>query len=876
MKYRLIYISLFFLISSNTIAQIRYNINKKKSNDLNISYSNPQEYEIAEIKVKGSKFLEEIALISISGFQVGDKIKIPGDQISTAIKKLWRQGLIGDIKIFASKVKAGKIYLTIALTERPRLSRFKFSGISKNQETEIREQINLIRGRVITDAITKNAELTVKKYFYEKGYLNTKVDITLHTDSIISNSIFLDVKITKNQKVRINNINISGNRNFKSIKLKKKLKNSGEKVRFKLLSGLLARSFELFKSKENRRNENFISFLTRTVKLNVFKSSKYIRKDFKEDKKTLITFYNSKGYRDAEITLDSVYKHDNKSVNIDLVINTGRKYYFRNINWVGNYIYTDDQLNQILALNKGDVYNLELIDKKLNFNPNGPSISSLYLDDGYLFFNINPVEVNVNSDSVDIEMRIHEGSQSTINKVYITGNDRTNDYVVMREIRTLPGQKFNRSQLIRTQRELSQLGYFDPEKINPIPKPNPQDETVDIEWELVEKHSDQIELSGGFGGALGFIGTVGLSFNNFSLKNITKLEKWRPLPVGDGQKFSIRFQANGKRFQSYSISFSEPWLGGKKPNNFGISYNYSVQRIFSNLQSSNNLTGSLKVSGITVSLGRRVQWPDDFFTVTNSISYLIYNLFEFGQSLGFKTGIAKNFTFNTAISRNSIDNPTYPRQGSLFSLSVALTPPYSLWKDINYQTATNVEKFRLVEFHKWLFDAKYYLKIIDNLVLESRAHIGFIGTYSNKTPAGPFERFQLGGDGLSGGSFLLGTENIGLRGYTNNSIVPPIDINNIQGGTIFNKFVFELRFPISLNPSSTIYILSFAEAGNNWNEFKDFNPSKQFKSAGFGAKIFLPAFGLIGINWGYGFDKDPRTNQVSGGQIQFSIGQTLR
>jgi len=875
MKYQLIYIVLFLLISSNSIAQIRYNTDKENSNELNISYSNPQEYEIAEIKVEGSKFLEEIALISISGLQVGDKIKIPGDQISAAIKKLWKQGLIGDIKILASKVEDNKVYLIISLTERPRLSRFKFSGISKNQENEIREKINLIRGRVITDAITKNAELTVKKYFYEKGYLNTEVDIALHTDSIISNSILLDVKVTKNQKVKINDITITGNEYFKSTKLKRKLKNSGEKARLKLMSGLIAKSFEIFKSKEDRRNEGFMGFLNRTVKLNVFKSSKFIKNDFDEDKNSLIAFYNSKGYRDAEILLDSIYDYDNKSVNINLVINPGRKYYFRNINWVGNYIYTTSQLDQILSLNKGDVYNLELIDKKLNFNPSGPDISSLYMDDGYLFFSVNPVEVNVDGDSVDIEMRVYEGAQATINKVYVTGNDRTNDHVVMREIRTLPGQKFNRSQLIRTQRELSQLGYFDPEQVNPVPKPNPQDETVDIEWQLVEQPSDQIELSGGWGGNFGFVGTLGLSFNNFSVKNITKPEKWRPLPVGDGQKVSVRFQANGKRFQSYSISFSEPWLGGKKPNSFGISYNYSIQKIFKDFQAT-DLNGSLKVSGITVSLGRRVQWPDDFFTVSNSVSFLNYNLFNFGQSLGFSTGKANNITFNTAIARNSIDNPMYPRQGSSISLSVALTPPYSLWRDIDYETAENVEKFKLVEFHKWMFDAKYYMKIVGNLVLESRAHMGFMGTYSNKAQIGPFERFQLGGDGLSGGNFLLGTEIIGLRGYTNNSLTPVDTQNGIQGGTIFNKFVFELRYPISLNPSATIYILSFAEAGNNWNTFADFNPNKLFKSAGFGAKIFMPAFGLIGINWGYGFDKDPRTNQISGAQIQFTIGQVLR
>lgn len=872
MKYRILYVGLFLLICSNSFAQIRYNTGN--SNNVNISYSNPQEYEIAEIKVEGSKFLEEVALVSISGLQVGDKIKIPGDQISSAIKKLWKQGLIGDVQIFASKVEGNRVFLTISLKERPRLSRFKFQGISKNQENEIREQINLIRGRVVTDAITKNAELTVKKYFREKGFLNTEVDIALKEDSIISNSILLDVKVTKNQKVKINNINIVGNENFKSTKLRRKLKNSGERARFKLFSGLIAKAFVPFKKKENRRNESLMGFLNRTVKLNVFKSSKYIESDFKEDQESLIAFYNSKGYRDAEIVSDSIYDYSNNAVNIDIHVNPGRKYYFRDINWVGNYVHTNNQLDAILALEKGDVYNLELIEKKLNFNPNGPDISSLYMDDGYLFFSVNPIEVKVDGDSVDVEMRVYEGAQATINKVYVTGNDRTNDHVVMREIRTLPGQKFSRSQLIRTQRELSQLGYFDPEQVNPVPKPNPQDETVDIEWQLVEQPSDQIELSGGWGGSFGFIGTLGLTFNNFSLRNIPHFDKWRPLPIGDGQKLSLRLQANGRRFQSYSLSFSEPWIGGRKPNSFGVSFNYSIQRSLD--FRTNETIGSLKVSGTTISLGRRVQWPDDFFTVSNSVSYLNYDLFNFGNSLGFSTGTANNITFNTTIARNSIDNPMYPRQGSSISLSVALTPPYSLWRDIDYETAENVDKFKWVEYHKWMFDAKYYMKIIGNLVLESRAHFGFIGSYSKKADIGPFERFQLGGDGLTGGNFLLGNEVIGLRGYNNNSITPIDRENSITGGTIFNKFVFELRYPVSLNPSATIYILGFAEAGNNWNQFSDYNPNKLFKSAGFGAKIFMPAFGLLGLNWGYGFDTLPGRTERSGAQIHFSVGQVLR
>ncbi|MEQ9285528.1 MAG: POTRA domain-containing protein [Cyclobacteriaceae bacterium] len=891
MRLKITFLVSALIFSTLSFAQIRYGAKQPSSDNISMSYSNPQVYEIAEIKIEGSEFLDSNALTSISGLKVGDKIKIPGDNISGAIRKLWKQGLIGDIKIYASKVENGKVFLTIELAERPRLSKFNFTGITKSQESEIREKINLIRGRVMTDAIIKNAELTVKKYFAEKGYLNTTVDITYVKDTILSNNVILEVGVDKKRKVKVHDINFYGDENFSASRLKKKLKNTGERVRLKLLSALISKTIQFIKSGEQKRplvdssalvsRDGFKSFLNSNVKLNFFKSSKFVKAKYEEDKESLISFYNSKGYRDAEIVSDTSYRYDDKSIDIDFHVNPGIKYYFRDIMWKGNYVYEDEYLDRILAIEKGDVYDLELLDKKLQFNPNGLDVSSQYLDNGYLFSNITPVEVKIEGDSVDIEMRVFEGAKAKINKVYVTGNDRTNDHVIMREIRTLPGQYFSRAELIRTQRELSQLGYFDPEQVSPNPIPNPADETVDIEWSLVERPSDQIELSGGWGGTFGFVGTLGLIFNNFSLRNIPNFDKWRPLPVGDGQKLSLRFQANGRQFQSYSTSFSEPWLGGKKPNSFGVSFNYSVQRSINFI--TDETLGSLKVLGATVSLGRRVKWPDDYFTVSNSVSYLNYDLFNFGQSLGFSSGVANNFTFNTTIARNSIDNPMFPRGGSSVSLNIALTPPFSLFRDINYETAPNVEKYKWVEYHKWMFDAKYYLKLVGNLVLESRGHIGVIGQYTNKAGIGPFERFQLGGDGLTGTNFLLGNEVIGLRGYPNNSIVPNDDSgtpndrsDDIRGGTIFNKYVMELRYPVSLNPSATIYVLAFAEAGNNWNKFSDFNPNVLKKSVGFGARIFMPAFGLLGLDWGYGYDDDPSTGQRSGAQFHFSIGQLLR
>jgi len=527
-----------------------------------------------------------------------------------------------------------------------------------------------------------------------------------------------------------------------------------------------------------------------------------------------------------------------------------------------------------LGVSKGDVYDLDLVNKKLNYNPSGSDVSSLYMDYGYLFFSVNPIEVEVNGDSIDVEMRIFEGSQATINKVIISGNDRTSDHVILRELRTIPGDKFSRANIIRTTRELAQLGYFDPEKVVPTPLPNPIDETVDVEWGLEERPSDQIELSGGFGGQLGFIGTLGLVFNNFSVRNIPRFDKWRPLPMGDGQKLSVRMQANGRRFQSYSASFVEPWIGGKKPHSFGVSYSYSVQRIIDFF--SNQTNGSLKVSNITFSLARRVPWPDDFFTVSNSISFLQYRLFNFGNSLGFSNGTANNITFNTTLSRNSIDQPMYPRSGSSVSLSASLTPPYSLFRNLDYSTAENADKYELVEYHKWMFDAKYHVQIAGNLVLQSRAHMGFIGSYTKKAGVGPFERFWLGGDGISGQNFLIGNDVIGLRGYENNSLVPVDAASSIRGGTVYNKFVFELRYPVSLNPTATIYVLGFAEGGNNWNDVNQFNSFSIKKSAGFGARVFMPAFGLLGIDWGYGFDVLPGMTEPSGGQMHFSIGQLLR
>lgn len=865
-------------------AQIVFGKRSGSEQDLSINYSSPKEYEIAGIEVVGSQFLDANALTSLSGLKVGDKIRIPGDEVSSAIRKLWKQGIISDVGIEASKIEGAKIWLVIKLAERPRLNTYEFKGLSKSQQTELKDKIELVRGKVLTDVLSKNTELSVLKYLQGKGYLNAEVSIKQLQDTTSGNTASILINVEKNQKVKIKDINFHGNTAvFSESKLRSKLKKTGETPRIHLPMDLLEKVVMLLNPvnlyhyavhRDSSTYQDLLNYLGDNVSVNL-KGAKYVKSDYTEDKGLLITFLNSKGYRDAEIVVDSIYNLNRKYLNIDIHLETGKRYYFRDIDWTGNFLYTDDQLDRVFGIKAGDVYDLDLVNKKLNFNPNGADVSSLYMDDGYLFFNVEPIEIGIKDDSVDLEIRIYEGAQATIKNVTVSGNEKTYDHVILRELRTLPGEKFSRADLIRTQRELSQLGYFDPEQVNPIPKPNPADETVDIEWSLVERGNDQVQLSGGWGGNFGFVGTLGLSFNNFSVRNIPHLDKWSPLPTGDGQKFAVNLQANGRQYQSYSVSFSEPWLGGRKPNAFGISYTNSINR-YLNYRTQQS-TGYLKLQGVTVSLGRRVAWPDDYFTISNSIGFLQYDLNRAGLAFGFEngTGVASSITFNNTISRNSVDNPMYPRGGSTISLSSTFTPPYSLFRSASYYEGAG-NKYRFLEYHKWNLDLRYHLKLAGNLVLAPRIHFGMLGSYSNKVGVGPFERYKMGGSGLTGQNFLLGTDIIGLRGYEDNIINPIEEDTDIQGGTIFTKFVMELRYPVSLNPSATIYAVTFFEGGNNWNDFSEFNPYNMYRSAGVGVRIFMPAFGLLGLDWGYGLDAAPNSGELSGPQFHFSIGQQIR
>lgn len=893
---KLLFFFVALLIAEISYSQIRSGRNRPIGTSPEIDYASPREFEIADITVTGADFLDKNALISISGLKVGDRVKIPSDDITRAIKKLWNHGIIGDASIILDRIEGDLVYLKIELAERPRLSRMRFEGVTKTHEGELKDKVKLILGKILTDADIKNIELNVKGYFIDKGFLNTEVKIYQEADSISVNGVSLRIVVDRKSKVRINDITFFGNEEIHDAKLKSKMKNTHEKGRFSIFSQLANQVFNFnFKkvgafvdsdSTKEVTAEDLRTFLNNNVRLNVFRSSKYKSDDYEADKRSIIEYYNSRGFRDARIVEDSMYTFDDYTVNIDITVEEGQKYYFRDIIWTGNYIYSSETLSDILGIEKGDIYDMSLVETKLTFNPNGPDIQGLYMDDGYLFFNVQPIEVKIDNDSIDLEMRIYEGSQATINKVIIKGNDRTNDHVILRELRTLPGKKFSRTDIIRTQQRLSQMGFFDPEQISINPIPNPVNETVDIEYNLVEQPGDQIELSGGWGGSLGFIGTLGLTFNNFSLRNIPNLRKWRPLPFGDGQRVQIRAQANGRRFQNYTFAFVEPWLGGKKPNSFSLSLSRSIQRTFGfGSVGSRDLNAKLTLTSISLGLGRQLEWPDNYFTLSNNLEYTRYHLTNWPvtnfSSLGFSDGSSNKIALVTTLARYSVDQPLYPRSGSSITLALTLTPPYSYWNDIDYNTAENEEKFEFVEFHKWMFDANYYITLAGKLVMATNVHFGVLGRYNKKAQIGPFERFQLGGDGLAGQNFILSTEVIGMRGYDNNSITPPfgqreLSPDEIRGGIIYNKYSMELRYPVTTGAASTIYLYLFGEAGNNWNNYQEFNPFDAYRSAGIGARLFMPAFGLIGINWGYGFDTIPGTTSRSGPQFQFTIGQQIR
>lgn len=842
-----------------------------------------KKYTVSAVKVIGNKFFDENLLISIANINVGDEIAIPGgDNFSKAITKLWGQNYFSNVEIFITKLTGKNIEIEIAVTERPRLSKFYFKGIRKGEGEDLSGKTGLIPNRVITENMKISAVEAIKKYYAEKGYRDSRIKIVERKDSTFNNTLALDFVIDKGPKIKINNINFGGNTVDVS-KLKKQLKGTKEQSRLTLSPDVNKGQIVEVKNytfNQYLKEKGFLVFsktkkvLDPYVRLKL-SSAKFDEKKYIEDKDNILEYYNTLGYRDAVIEKDTIYHTHRGELNIDLKMNEGRKYYFGNITWRGNTKFTDSVLTAILAIRKGDIYNLEVLNKKLGKSggPEGGDISGLYQDDGYLFFRTDPVETAVYNDTIDFEIRIVEGPQATIKNIRITGNDRTKEYVIRRELRTIPGEKFRRSELIRSVRELSQLSYFNPEKINPVPVPNPDDGTVDINYSVEEKSSDQLELSAGWGGAIGLTGTLGISFNNFSIRNILKKSAWDPLPMGDGQKLSLRLQSNGKAFRSYNFSFTEPWLGGKKRNALTFSiYNTKYGQTYDPLTGRYDPSVAdsryISTTGATISLTKQLKWPDDFFSLSMGLNYTRYKLSNYAidptNLPGFDNGVVNNVNFKIALQRSSVSQPLFPSSGSTFLLSLQVTPPYSLF-DKNKATEANPYKF--LEYHKWRFNGEWFVPLgkpsgeerNKQFVLKAAAKFGFLGRFNPNLGISPFERFQVGDAGLSNQFALLGYDIIAHRGYpvydNSNPKINPDQQQARQYFTIFNKYSLELRYPLSLNPSSTIYALGFFEAANGWYTFNDYNPFKLRRSVGLGMRFFLPMFGLLGFDYGIGLDR---------------------
>lgn len=791
-------------------------------------YDEPTEFEIGGIKVTGAEYSDDNAVIGVSGLKVGDKIRVPGPDIPQAIKKLWKLRLFTDVQILKEKTIGDVIFLEILVVERPRLSKHSFKGVKKSKHDDLNDEVNkfVLKGGIVTENVKANAAEAIEKYFIGKGYLDAGVTVDEFKDTSRINAVGLTFNVDRGPRVKIADIIFDGNENMSPRKLRKQMKETKWKKR-------------------------------------IFSSSKFIKHDYQGDKNSIIAHYNTIGYRDARILSDSMWRNDKGQLVLKLNIEEGNRYHFRNIAWKGNSIHDSEKLDQILGINSGDIYNQELLNNRLSFSQDGRDVSTLYMDDGYLFFQVDPVEVAIEGDSIDLEIRIFEGPQATIDKVVIKGNDRTHEHVIRRELRTLPGQKFSRTDIIRSQRQIMNLGYFNPETLGINTPVNPQRGTVDIEYSLEERPSDQLELSAGWGGYQGVIGTLGVSFNNFALRNMFKKNAWRPVPMGDGQRLSLRAQSNGRFYQSYNISFTEPWLGGKKPNSLTVGGYYNkITRGTKGLST----YGSFEILNGSVSLGTRLSWPDDNFVSSTAINIQTIKLNNYFG--GFTTddgeyvseGNFNNFSITQTLARTTVNDPIFPREGSTFSVSLQFTPPYSLFSDKNYGDLPAAERFKWLEYHKWRINADWYAPLGEKFVIKASMKFGFLGKYNSVLGTSPFERFQIGGDGINNQQFsFTGVDIISLRGYE----ITDLENNQLNGQSaatpLFDKFTVELRYPISLNPSSTIYVLAFAQGGNSWRSIRDFNPFDIKRSAGVGLRVFLPMFGLLGFDYGFGFDKDLET-----------------
>jgi outer membrane protein insertion porin family len=814
-----------------------------------LDYMNQGDYVIGGVSISGVRYLDLNALIGISGLRIGQEISIPGDAVKNAAQKLWQQGLFSDVRISIDKMVADTVFLDVFLQERPRISSIKLNGIRSGDSQDLIEKINLPVGSQLTSYILNNTSKIIKDFFIEKGFLNTTVDFVQKDDPDMPNNVILSINIDKKEKVKIGEITFIGNNNFEASKLRRQMKDTKKK------------------------------------NLNFFKPSKYILDKYDDDKLKLITFYNDNGFKDFEILKDSLYNISEDRVGLLLRVDEGQQYFLRKVDWVGNSVYTKEYLTQKFNVEKGSVYNQSLImDRLKGASGAEDAVSNLYLDYGYLFSQLTPVEAKVEGDSIDLEIRIYEGDQAYINDIMITGNTRTNEHVARRELYTLPGDLFSKDKIIRSIRQLGVLGHFDPEKINPTPMPDMTNGTVDLLYKLEEKANDQFEISGGWGAGM-LVGTVGVRFNNFSMRNFFKLNEWRPYPSGDGQSLNIRAQSNGRVYQSYSISFMEPWLGGKKPNTFSMSIYRSLMT--NGKKANEDGRQSMIIDGVSVGLGKRLQWPDDFFSLYGELSYQRYDLRDYNVArFLFENGQSNLLSLTTKLTRFSTSpNLIYPRSGSSFTLTLQATPPYSLISGKDLSNVSDQIKYKWIEFHKWTFKADYYFPIVtrateDKLVLNTRFSFGYLGHYNKDIGPSPFENFSVGGDGMTGYSFY-GREVISLRGYSSGSggvgsLTPYDHLKQAPSGNVYSKITFELRYPISLNPSATIYALAFLESGRAWIKLNEYNPFKMPRSAGIGLRANLPMFGLLGIDWGYGFDGVPDPSifpDANKSQFHFVIGQ---
>ena len=853
---RIIYLLVALVCAVPAIAQ--------SSSKVEVDYNNPKKYIVGGVEVEGNEHFAPSQILQITGLQKGMEVTVPSEELSGIVDRLWSQRFFEDVAIVVDSLAPTRdtAFFKIRIIERPRVSKWTFAGVKSGEQKELQDRLNLRRGGEFSEYVAKTSSDIIKRYYKEKGFHNVDVTVNTKQDSIIRSAIRVQFAVDRGEKVKVKTITFTGNEHVKETKLARSMK----------------------KTKDRR----LISF---------FSSKKFNEAEYPNDKRALINAFNEAGYRDARIVKDTMYYVEPGKLQIDFQIDEGKQYFFRDITWTGNSVYSSDVLNDILMIKKGDVYDVVTMEKRLfgGGKQNEYDISKLYRDNGYLFFNLQPVELNIVGDSVDVEMRIVEGKPATLNNIIINGNDLTNERVIRRQVFTRPGYLFSQSDFERSIREIASMGQFDPEAISDPNTgysiiPNQLNNTVDVVYNVTEKPSSQLELSGGWGGNT-FVATVGVSFNNFSTRRFFDKTAWRPVPLGDAQNLSIRFQTNGTYYTSLSASFSEPWLFGKKPTSLNMSLYYTRQ---TNSYLAFNILNNdeyMEVYGFAAGIGKRLKWPDNYFVLYNQLSWQTYKLQDWQYQFMFDTGISHNLSYTLSLSRNSTDQQIYPRQGSNFSASVQFTPPYSLlrkeglagydkygneikatnWKEIDYNLQTSEQRYRWIEYHKWSFKGEVYAKLVGDLVLMARAQFGYLGYYNRNWGYSPFEGFRVGGDGMSGYD-TYGSEIVSLRGYENYSLTPQATSNatgNYYAGNVYDKFTVELRYPVILQPQSTIYALLFLEGGNCWADIRDFNPFQIKRSAGVGVRVFLPMIGLLGVDWGYGFD-DPVNGKS---QFHFVIGQ---